>query len=198
MKVPKKEQNYLPPDLQVLPEPEQTEEEKWLESLETVIEFTLKDKGPQKTARFLDSLTDRLRARGVDVPRLVSTPYINTIPADKQPAFPGDREMERRIKSYIRWNAMAMVVNANREHSGSAATSRPTPRRRRFTRLASTISSAGARKISSGTWFISRATPRPAFMPARSWKAAWTNATCRISARNWPRAAGCRPIRILI
>ena len=52
MKVPRKEQNYLPPELHVLPEPEQTEEEKWLESLETVLEFALKDKGLQKTARF--------------------------------------------------------------------------------------------------------------------------------------------------
>jgi pyruvate dehydrogenase E1 component len=118
VKVPIKEQKYALPDLRVLPEPEQTEEEKWLESLETVLEGALKDKGPQKTARFLDSLTDRLRARGMDVPRLVSTPYINTIPAEKEAPFPGDWEMERRLKSFVRWNAMAMVVNANREHSG--------------------------------------------------------------------------------
>ena len=102
----------------MLPETEQTEEEKWLESLETVLEYALKDKGPQKTVRFLDGLTDRLRRRGIEVPRVVSTPYINTIPPDKQAPFPGDWEMERRIKSYVRWNAMAMVVNANREHSG--------------------------------------------------------------------------------
>src|SRR5512139_2188361 len=118
VKVPKKEQKYSPPDLHVLPEPEQTEEERWLESLETVLEHALKDQGPQKTARFLDNLTDRLRARGVEVPRVVSTPYINTIPPEKQAAFPGDWEMERRLKSFVRWNAMAMVVNANREHSG--------------------------------------------------------------------------------
>ncbi len=118
MKVPGKEQKYLPPEIHVLPEPEQTEEERWLESLETVLEFALKDQGPQKTARFLDGLTERLRARGVDVPRVVSTPYINTIPADQQAPFPGDWEMERRLKSYVRWNAMAMVVNANRKHSG--------------------------------------------------------------------------------
>jgi pyruvate dehydrogenase E1 component len=118
VKVPRKEQKYSPPELHVLPEPEQTDEEKWLESLETVLEFALKDQGPQKTARFLDGLTERLRARGIDVPRVVSTPYINSIPADEQASFPGDWEMERRIKSYVRWNAMAMVVNANREHSG--------------------------------------------------------------------------------
>ena len=49
---------------------------------------------------------------------MVSTPYVNTIPPDQQAPFPGDLEMERRIKSYVRWNAMAMVVNANRKHNG--------------------------------------------------------------------------------
>src|SRR4029453_15037084 len=47
-----------------------------------------------------------------------NTPYINNIPADKQPPFPGSREIERRIKSLVRWNAIAMVVRANREESG--------------------------------------------------------------------------------
>ena len=102
----------------MLPQPEQTEDEQWLESLETVVEHALKDQGPQKTAGFLGSLTQRLRRRGVEVPRAVSTPYINTIPAEKQAPFPGNWEMERRLKSFVRWNAMAMVVNANREHSG--------------------------------------------------------------------------------
>ena len=118
MKLPKKELKDSPPDLSVLPQPEETEEEKWIASLETVVEHALKDQGPQKTTRFLDRLTGRLRARGIEVPRVVSTPYINTIPVDKQAPFPGDWEMGRRIKSFVRWNAMAMVVNANREHSG--------------------------------------------------------------------------------
>jgi pyruvate dehydrogenase E1 component len=48
----------------------------------------------------------------------LNTPYVNTIPVEAEPPYPGDRELERRIKSLIRWNAMAMVVNANREHSG--------------------------------------------------------------------------------
>ena len=54
-----------------------------------------------------------LRAQGHDIPTVTSTPYINTIPPDRQPAYPGDLDMERKIKSYIRWNAMAMVVKAN-------------------------------------------------------------------------------------
>ena len=65
-----------------------------------------------------ENLTNRLREEGVEGPRVVSTPYINTIPPERQAPFPGDWEMERRLKSYVRWNAMAMVVNANRAHSG--------------------------------------------------------------------------------
>jgi len=49
---------------------------------------------------------------------VVGTPYVNTIPPAEQAVFPGNWEMERRIKSYVRWNAMAMVVAANREHNG--------------------------------------------------------------------------------
>jgi pyruvate dehydrogenase E1 component len=93
-------------------------DDKFLESLESVVEFALKSQGPGKTTRFLGNLADRLREEGVEGPRVVSTPYVNTIPPEKQAPFPGDWEMERRIKSYVRWNAMAMVVNANRTHSG--------------------------------------------------------------------------------
>jgi pyruvate dehydrogenase E1 component len=118
VKLPKTELKDSPPELPALPQPEETEDEKWLESLETVVEHTLKDQGPRKTTRFLDNLSGRLRGRGIDVPRVVSTPYINTIPAAKEAPFPGDWEMERRIKSFVRWNAMAMVVNANRRHNG--------------------------------------------------------------------------------
>src|SRR6202047_1553938 len=55
---------------------------------------------------------------GVETPSPPNTPYINTTPADRQPPFPGSREIERRIKSLIRWNAMAMVVRANKHEDG--------------------------------------------------------------------------------
>jgi pyruvate dehydrogenase E1 component len=118
VKLPKREPKDAAPDLRVVAKPEGSEEVKWLESLESVLEFALKNQGPQRTARFLEHLTERLRGQGIEAPRVVSTPYINTIPPEKQAPFPGDWEMERRIKSYVRWNAMAMVVNANRAHSG--------------------------------------------------------------------------------
>jgi len=116
VKLTKKESKNTGPELRVLPSPD--DEGKWLESLESVLEFALRNQGAQKAGRFLDKLAERLRDQGLEAPRLVSTPYINTIPEEKQAPFGGDWEMERRIKSYARWNAMAMVVNANRAHSG--------------------------------------------------------------------------------
>ncbi len=89
-----------------------------LESLETAVESALRGRAPGSAERFLHQLTDRLRDGGMETSRVVSTPYINTIPVEKQAAFPGDWEMERQIKSFVRWNAMAMVVNANRAHNG--------------------------------------------------------------------------------
>src|SRR5580658_7410978 len=90
----------------------------WLQSLEHVVEVILKSQGREKANALLASLAERLRADGLEVPVPVSTPYINTIPAEQQPAYPGNREIERRIKSLARWNAMAMVVNANHGDSG--------------------------------------------------------------------------------
>lgn len=90
----------------------------WFTSLEPALEFVLKSQEPVKAARFLEKLVERLRESGIKVPHVVSTPYINTIPVEKQPAYPGDWQTEVRIKSYIRWNAMAMVVNANAKHDG--------------------------------------------------------------------------------
>ena len=91
---------------------------RWLESFEHLLEHALKTQELGQASFSVDSLLDRLRAAGLRVPITVSTPYVNTISVDEQPPFPGDWQTEVRIKSYIRWNAMAMVVNANRKHSG--------------------------------------------------------------------------------
>jgi pyruvate dehydrogenase E1 component len=118
VKVPDKETKPLPPGLRGRHTPNGEAEDKLLDSLESVVAYALRGQGPGITARFLGHLAGRLREEGVEAPRVVSTPYINTIPLERQAAFPGDWEMERRLKSYVRWNAMAMVVNANRAHSG--------------------------------------------------------------------------------
>jgi pyruvate dehydrogenase E1 component len=95
-----------------------SETNRWLESVEYILESVLKNTGSERAGLLLDELMDRLRETGIPIPYTVSTPYVNTIPPDREPKYPGDRDVERRIKSYIRWNAMAMVVNANRIHSG--------------------------------------------------------------------------------
>ncbi len=94
-----------------------TNGEKWSEdSMQSVFELALEkvldNQGPERTAQLLEKLATELRT----TPRPVSapvTPYMNTIPADQQPDYPGDRDIERRLKSIMRWNAMAMVVKAN-------------------------------------------------------------------------------------
>jgi pyruvate dehydrogenase E1 component len=94
------------------------DERRWLDMLEQFLEYTLKGQDASRASILMAKLARRLREAGIQIPPTVYTPYINTIPADEEPPYPGDRELERRIKSYIRWNAMAMVVNANRDHSG--------------------------------------------------------------------------------
>lgn len=94
------------------------ETRQWFNSLENVLEVTLRTKGREQIPGFLDGLIQRLRSSGIPVSPTVNTPYINTIPADEEPPFPGDREMENKIKSYIRWNAMAMVVHGNKISDG--------------------------------------------------------------------------------
>ena len=83
----------------------------WLDSLDYVLER----RSPAQVQDLLRQLQLRAQRAGVHLPFSANTPYVNTIPRDRQPAYPGNREIERRIKSLIRWNAMAMVVRANRD-----------------------------------------------------------------------------------
>ncbi|MEY2408436.1 MAG: pyruvate dehydrogenase component [Verrucomicrobiota bacterium] len=94
------------------------ETRKWFKSLEYVVESILKNQSPAHAAFFLDSLTERLREAGITVSGPTMTPYVNSIPVSEEPPYPGDWRIETRIKSILRWNAMAMVVNANRKHDG--------------------------------------------------------------------------------
>ena len=86
----------------------------WLESLDSVLESS----GPEVAVEILERLRAHAKVAGLNLPFTANTPYVNTIPARLEPPFPGDQELERRIKSLIRWNAIAMVVRANRvEHN---------------------------------------------------------------------------------
>jgi pyruvate dehydrogenase E1 component len=101
-----------------LPTPPGANEQLWRQFLESVFQFTTQSQGAQMAGRLAGGVGHKLYEAGVPVRGPVNTPYVNTIPADQEPPYPGDREIERRIKSFIRWNAMAMVVNANRKHNG--------------------------------------------------------------------------------
>jgi pyruvate dehydrogenase E1 component len=90
------------------------EDGEWRESLD----YVLREHGPERVKELLHLLQARAQEQGVSIPLTANTPYLNTIPRSRQPVFPGNREIERRIKSLIRWNAMAMVVRANRESPG--------------------------------------------------------------------------------
>ncbi len=93
---------------------EAQETREWLESLDWVLEHA----GPDRVRQLLKDLQIHAHEAGVRIPFSAETPHINTIPAAQESPYPGSREVERRIKSLIRWNAMAMVVRANHEESG--------------------------------------------------------------------------------
>src|SRR6204780_3837003 len=88
--------------------------QEWLESLDSVLQSS----GPEVASYILQRLRAHAKVIGIDIPFTANTPYVNTIPHSLQPEFPGDQQLERRIKSLVRWNALAMVVRANREEHG--------------------------------------------------------------------------------
>ncbi|MBW3542356.1 MAG: pyruvate dehydrogenase (acetyl-transferring), homodimeric type [Planctomycetes bacterium] len=100
--------------LGAIPGIDEGELEDWFDSLDDV----LGRYGPERVQELLVVLQERAYLRGVTMPFTANTPYINTIPLDKQPRFPGNLEIERWIRCVVRWNAMAMVVRANREDEG--------------------------------------------------------------------------------
>ncbi len=97
-----------------LPDLDPGETREWLESLDAVLQH-----GGRERARYLLlRLLERARSEQIGVPSLTSTDYINTIPPEREPEFPGDEHVERRIRAYIRWNAAVMVTRANRPDIG--------------------------------------------------------------------------------
>ncbi|MCU7959705.1 MAG: pyruvate dehydrogenase (acetyl-transferring), homodimeric type [gamma proteobacterium symbiont of Bathyaustriella thionipta] len=92
------------------PDIDPLETQEWLDALDSVID----QEGSDRAHFLLEQLLDRARRSGADLPFSSRTAYVNTIPVTRQKPFPGDQAMERRIRSFIRWNAMAMVVYANR------------------------------------------------------------------------------------
>jgi len=90
-------------------DPQETRE--WLDAIDAVIA----QEGPERAHYLIELLIQEAREVGIDIPYSATTGYINTIPADQQPKYPGNPNLEIRIHNYIRWNAMAMVVRANKD-----------------------------------------------------------------------------------
>ncbi len=88
------------------------ETQEWLDALAAVLD----KEGPERAHYLLERLTDLARRSGADIPYSANTAYLNTIPVGQQPPLPGNPDIEERIRAYIRWNAMAMVVKANKHN----------------------------------------------------------------------------------
>lgn len=109
-----------PADLEEVSKPEAVqadvvdENSEWIEAFDQVVA----EEGPMRAAQLVRTLTRRARQVGVDLPIQLNTPYVNTIRVEEEEPYPGDRLLERRIKSLVRWNAMAMVHRQNKKDPG--------------------------------------------------------------------------------
>src|SRR5215475_9479236 len=115
-------------DIPKLEDLDPVETQEWLESIDSV----LKTHGPERAHYLLERLIDYTRRSGAYLPFKPNTAYVNSIPTGREPEYPGNRALERRIEAYIRWNAMAMVVQANRvssEYGGHLSRRRDWPGR---------------------------------------------------------------------
>ncbi|HIE21938.1 MAG TPA: pyruvate dehydrogenase (acetyl-transferring), homodimeric type, partial [Acidimicrobiia bacterium] len=97
-----------------LPDTDPEETSEWIESLDDVVEA----QGSVRARFLLARLLERAHERRLGVPGVVTTPYINTIPPEEESPFPGDEQIERRIRRFIRWNAAVMVIKANHREKG--------------------------------------------------------------------------------
>ncbi len=96
--------------MELLPDIDPQETQEWLDALESV----LANEGPERAHFLLETLVEKARRSGAYLPYSANTAYINTIPTGKEVRSPGDNAIEHRIRSYVRWNAMAMVLKANK------------------------------------------------------------------------------------
>src|SRR3954470_15966691 len=90
-----------------------TETREWVEALEAVVSLD----GPERASELLDAVVTDARRHGLKPAHDLTTPYVNTIPVELEAQIPGDQEVEHRLRSLVRWNAIAMVLQANRESS---------------------------------------------------------------------------------
>lgn len=138
----------------------------WLQAIESVI----REEGVERAQYLIDQLLAEARKGGVNVAAGTGiSNYINTIPVEEQPSI-RNLELERRIRSAIRWNAIMTVLRASKKTSNWAATWRPSSLPQPFMMCALTTSSVHATSRMAATWFTSRATSPQAFTLVLSWK----------------------------
>ena len=94
------------------PDVDATETQEWIESFDAIVD----ERGQARGRFLLLKMLERARQRNIGVPSLTTTDYVNTIPPEREPPFPGDEELERRIRAFVRWNAAVMVHRANVLH----------------------------------------------------------------------------------
>lgn len=168
-------------------DPAETRE--WLEALESVVER----EGPERAAWLLDTITNEAQEQGIHRTHL-NTPYLNTIPAKDEVPIPSDIFMERRVRSLVRWNALATVMRANMNDDELGAILPPLRPPPLFTMWDSIISSGPPAIKTKGTWCFSRAIPRRGCMPALTWKGASAKSSWTTFVGKW-MARACPPTR---
>ena len=104
----------MSPEYEPTPDADPQETSEWLESFDSVLQAD----GPERAKFLLRKLVNHARRKRAGLPALTQTGYFNTIGPEDEPPFPGDEQMERRIRRLIRWNAMAMVTRANNRYPG--------------------------------------------------------------------------------
>lgn len=99
---------------QQLPDRDPQETEEWIESIAAIIDL----KGEERARYLLQTLIREARDRNIAIPLLTNSPYVNTIPPESEPKYPGDENIEKKIRRIIRWNAAMMVSKANKNFAG--------------------------------------------------------------------------------
>src|SRR5262245_25299422 len=98
------------PEFEAANDPDVLETQEWLEALDAVLDR----EGPERAHYLLEKLIEKARRSGAYLPFSATTAYLNTIPPNQEERSPGNAELEHKIRSYLRWNAMAMVAKANK------------------------------------------------------------------------------------
>ena len=99
---------------QQLPDRDPQETQEWIDSIESIIDI----KGEERTRYLLQTLIREARDRNISIPLMTNSPYVNTIPPESEPRYPGDEYLEKKIRRIIRWNAAMMVSKANKNFAG--------------------------------------------------------------------------------